>query len=64
MMEGMNLCALFVGAGGVPYRLFTQSCPEKDKIAHLIECGFGIVESCPVGEYKGGSKISQTGPVD
>jgi hypothetical protein len=37
MTEGPMLGALFVGAGGVPNRLFIHNCLEKDKIANMIE---------------------------
>jgi hypothetical protein len=37
MIENMDTVPIFISGKGVPYRLFIHNCPEKEKIAELIE---------------------------
>ena len=45
-METENLSALFLSDEGVSYRLFIHDCPEKEKIANLIEVSKHSLELC------------------
>jgi hypothetical protein len=37
MIENIDTVPIFISDKGVPYRLFIHNCPEKEKIAELIE---------------------------
>jgi hypothetical protein len=37
MIENIDTVPIFISDKGVPYRLFIHSCPQKEKIAELIE---------------------------
>ncbi|XP_069698661.1 uncharacterized protein [Periplaneta americana] len=42
---------IFRNYKGDPYRFFIHDCPEKKKVAEIIERGFGTVESSSTGEH-------------
>ena len=46
MSQNRGLVPLFVSDRGVSYRLFIHSCPEKEKVADLIEVSKRSLELC------------------